>query len=142
MKLSTTYLHLLRKTPFFTELNTAQLRWTIDHSQEWEAQVGTVIVDCATTEAKDDVWILLDGGWQVETGGRVYPAGHADPGKWFSAQHATDDCRLVATEHSYVMKITGAEMRDMQSLGFAFNAHLDAGREYYRKLFGARAAQR
>ncbi|MFC0400853.1 hypothetical protein [Paraburkholderia rhizosphaerae] len=142
MKPSTTYLHLLRKTPFFAELNTAQLRWTIDHSHEWEAQIGAVIVDCTTAGSTEDVWILLDGGWQVESGARTYPAGHADPGKWFSAAHAADDCRLVATEHSYVMKISGADMRDMLSLGFAFDAHLDAGRQYYRKLFGPRSVQR
>ncbi|CAB3761626.1 hypothetical protein [Paraburkholderia solisilvae] len=143
MKPSVTYLHLLRKTPFFTSLNTAQLRWTIEHSREWEAQGGTVIVDCATSKPKDDFWILLDGGWQVETGGHIYPSGHADPGKWFSAAQATNgDCRLIATEHSYVMHITRADMDDMLSRGFPFDAHLNAGRAFYREVFGADAAQR
>jgi hypothetical protein len=91
MKPSTTYLHLLRHTPFFTSLTTVQLRWTIAHSREWEAQSGTVIVESATSQPTDDIWILLDGGWQVEAGGRVYPAGHADPGKWFSAAQASGD---------------------------------------------------
>ncbi|GAB7521376.1 hypothetical protein [Paraburkholderia sp. 2C] len=141
MKPSVTYLPLLRKTPFFTALNDAQLRWTIDHSREWEARIGSVIVDGATTAAehKDDIWILLDGGWQVEAGGRAYPAGHADPGKWFSAGQAPQDCRLVATEHSYVMKITADDMHDMLSLGFAFDAHRQAGRVYYAKLLAEHA---
>jgi hypothetical protein len=142
MKPSTTYLHLLRKTPFFTALNTAQLRWTIEHSREWEAPIGTVIVDCATSQPTDDIWILLDGGWQVETAGRAYAAGHADPGKWFSVAHASRDCRLVATERSYVMKITRADMDDMLSLGFAFDAHLEAGRAYYADLFAEHAVRR
>jgi hypothetical protein len=143
MKPSTTYLHLLRKTPFFTALNDAQLRWTIDHSREWEAQIGSVIVDCATSAAehKDDVWILLDGGWQIEAEGRAYAAGHSDAGKWFSADQAPNDCRLVATEHSYVMKIAAADMHDMLSLGFAFDSHLQAGRAYYAKAFAAHATQ-
>jgi hypothetical protein len=32
-------------------------------------------------------------------------------------------------------------MHDMLSLGFAFNAHLEAGRVYYAQLFAGRAAQ-
>jgi len=137
MKASITYLHLLRKTPFFTSLDTVQLRWTIDHSQEWEAKAHTVIVDCATGgEPKDDIWILLDGGWRVETSHGVYPAGHADAGKWFSAAQADGTCRLVTTEHSYVMKITRADMDDMLARGFRFNTHLQAGEVYYRKMFG------
>jgi NAD(P)-dependent dehydrogenase (short-subunit alcohol dehydrogenase family) len=47
MKASTTYLYLLRKTPFFTSLDTRQLRWMIEHSHEWEAQAGTVVAQCA-----------------------------------------------------------------------------------------------
>ncbi|GAB2921852.1 hypothetical protein GCM10027093_71000 [Paraburkholderia jirisanensis] len=137
MKASITYLHLLRKTPFFTGLDTVQLRWTIDHSQEWEAKARTVIVDCASgSEPKDDIWILLDGGWRVETNHGVYPAGHADAGKWFSAAQADGTCRLVTTEHSYVMKITRADMDDMLARGFRFNTHLQAGEVYYRKMFG------
>jgi hypothetical protein len=136
MKASITYLHLLRKTPFFTSLDTVQLRWTIDHSREWEAQPGTVIVDCATSAPKDDIWVLLDGGWQVETEHGVYPAGHADRGKWFSAADASGTCRLVTTEHSYVMKIARTDMDDMLSRGFRFNRHLQTGQLYYRQIFG------
>ncbi|MBP3364603.1 MAG: hypothetical protein J6L74_12550, partial [Pseudomonas sp.] len=43
MKPSITYLHLLRHTPFFTSLTTEQLRWVIDHSNEWETEAGAVI---------------------------------------------------------------------------------------------------
>lgn len=135
MKASTTYLYLLRKTPFFTALNHEQLRWTIDHSREWEAQAGTVVAECAPASKDDAYWILHDGRWQVEHNGHMYPAGHADPGKWFSARDAHGSCRLVTTEHSYVMKITRADMNDMLARGFAFNAHLEQGREYYRAIF-------
>ena len=35
------------------------------------------------------MWILLDGGWQIEAGGHAYPADHASAGKWFSAAVTT-----------------------------------------------------
>jgi hypothetical protein len=140
MKASTTYLYLLRKTPFFTSLDTQQLRWTIEHSREWEAQAGTVVAHCVQSqqehEQDGDVWVLLDGRWQVEHDGEVYPSGHADPGKWFSASVAHGDCRLIVTEHSYVMKIARADMDDMLSQGFPFETHLLQGRAYYRTIFG------
>ncbi|WP_244164082.1 hypothetical protein [Caballeronia sordidicola] len=138
MKASTTYLYLLRKTPFFTGLNHEQLRWTIDHSREWEAQAGTVVAECASTPKDDAYWILLDGRWQVERDGRAYPAGHADAGKWFSASETQGSCRLMTTEHSYVMKITRADMNEMLARGFAFSAHLSQGREYYGAMFAGR----
>ncbi|MFJ1253300.1 hypothetical protein [Cupriavidus sp. CuC1] len=135
MKASKTYLYLLKKTPFFTGLSTAQLRWTIDHSREWEVEPGTVITQCAGAAAAD-AWVLLDGGWQLEHDGRAYPAGHADPGKWFSARQASGTCRLVATGHSYVMQIARAEFDAMLAQGFAFGKHLDAGYRYYAEIFG------
>jgi hypothetical protein len=142
MKPSVTYLHLLGHTPMFTQLDTRQLRWTIDHSREWEARPGTVVAACAEhgTGRNDDIWILLDGRWQVEEKGRTHPAGHADPGKWFSGATTRGDCRLVTTELSYVMKITRADMDSMLARGFAFDGHLREGQAYYASLFG-RAAQ-
>jgi hypothetical protein len=41
----------------------------------------------------------------------------------------------VTTEHSYVMKITRADMNDMLMRGFGFGVHLEQGREYYRTMF-------
>src|SRR5258708_6133621 len=101
MKASTTYLYLLRTTPFFASLDTRQLRWTIEHSREWEAEAGTVVAHCAPGQQDDDFWILLDGRWQVEHDGEVYPSGHPDPGKWVSASAAHGNCRLVVPEHGY-----------------------------------------
>jgi hypothetical protein len=138
MKASTTYLYLLRKTPFFTSLNTQQLRWTIQHSREWEAQAGTVVAQCLQDEQEDhggDFWILLDGRWQIEHDGEAHPSGHADPGKWFRASEARGDFRLVVTEHSYVMKITRADMDDMLSQGLPLETHLRQGHAYYRAMF-------
>ncbi len=131
-----TLLHLLKDTPFFTRLTRPQLQWVIDHSREWGAPAGTVVASRITGQpASDDYWILLDGGWKVEANGTSHPAGHADPGKWFSAADVTQDCRLVTTAHSYVMQITRAEMTAMVARGFAFGAHLEAGRAYYQSLF-------
>jgi hypothetical protein len=137
MKASTTYLYLLRKTPFFTALTTGQLRWVIDHSREWEAQAGATVDDCSESSA--DLWILLDGRWQVEHDGRTWPSGHADPGKWFSSREAGSDpgaCRLVTTEHSYVMRIARVDFAAMIAQGFAFEPHIEAGETYYRTIFG------
>lgn len=132
MKQSTTYLHLLRKTPFFTQLDRNQLKWVIAHSTEWEAQPGTEISN--RLDAADHVWVLLDGGWQVEQGGKAYAAGHADPAKWYggaSAAMLPADSRLVATAHSYVMRIRRGDLDEMLKRGFAFDAHLRQGAAFY-----------
>lgn len=136
MKESVTWLHLLRHTPFFTELNKQQLRWVIDHSKEWEVQPGTVIATVEVGQAlADDMWILLDGGWQLETCGRLYPAGHSDPAKWYSALDVANPSRLVTTQKSFVMRIKRSDMNEMLRQGFAFNAHLQSGMEFYRAVF-------
>ena len=143
MKPSVTYLHLLKHTPFFTSLTTEQLRWVIGHSHEWEAQPATVFTQCDSsahgTASDKGIWILLDGGWQIEYGQQSYPAGHASAGKWFSATVTDRPCSLVTTEHSYVMKIERADFDAMLEQGFAFDPHLDAGRRYYSELFAAPA---
>lgn len=138
MQASTTYLYLLKNTPFFTRLSQPQLRWVIANSREWEAAPGTLIADCAVPS--DDIWILLDGGWQIEREGKHFPAGHADAGKWFSARETHGACKLVTNERSYVMKIERPAMDAMLAQGFAFAAHLESGRAYYRALFAGAAA--
>lgn len=143
MEPSVTYLHLLKHTPFFTRLTTAQLRWVIGHSHEWEARAGTVVAQCngdATQGVQDRaIWILLDGGWQIDAAGHTYPADHASAGKWFSAAVTQRPCRVVTTEHSYVMKIERADFDAMLAQGFAFGPHIDAGRRYYDELFAVPA---
>ncbi|WP_411571660.1 hypothetical protein [Pectobacterium cacticida] len=52
MKSSITYLHLLRYTQFFTQLDTGQLRWVIQHSREWEVQPGTFLVSDVLAEER------------------------------------------------------------------------------------------
>lgn len=132
----TTYLHLLKDTPFFTALTRPQLKWVIDHSSEWEVRAGTVLASCATGEpASDDLWILLDGGWRVDAHGKQHPAGNADPGKWFSATVASHSCQLVVTKKSYVMKIARVDIDGMLEKKFAFDPHLETGKTYYRTLF-------
>lgn len=142
MEPSVTYLHLLKHTPFFTSLTSAQLRWVIGHSHEWEARAGTVVAQCndgATNTRDQAMWILLDGGWQIESAGHPYPADHASAGKWFSAAVTDRSCRVVTTEHSYVMNIERADFDAMLAQGFAFGPHVDAGRRYYSELFTAPA---
>jgi len=135
MKPSITYLHLLRNTPFFTALTTAQLRHVIDHSREWEVSAGAPILGNATAEGRDDVWVLLDGGWELHYRGQVLRSGHADAGKWFSAASLGPEAfELVANEHSYVMQIPAQDMDAMLAQGFDFTPHLDAGRALYRRL--------
>ncbi|PNQ90666.1 hypothetical protein CCU68_20660 [Pseudomonas gingeri NCPPB 3146 = LMG 5327] len=137
MKPSITYLHLLRHTPFFTALSSDQLQWVIDHSREWEAEEGSVIASSAQANAPAaDYWILLDGGWRVEYAGHSFPSGHAAPGKWFNLREAQGaDCVLSTTEHSYVMRITEADMQVMLEKGFAFGPHLGSGHAYYGSIF-------
>ena len=141
---SITYLHLLRNTPFFTALNTDQLRWVIDHSHEWSADAGAVISRCDHASSTDhDYWVLLDGGWQLSLNGKKVGAasGHADPGKWFNAQQVEGNaCALVITEHSYVMRISAADMQTMLARGFAFRQHLASGEAYYAVQSGRASA--
>lgn len=133
MKQSTTYLHLLKKTPFFTSLDKSQLKWVIAHSTEWEAQAGMQISDKAQADAY--VWILLDGGWQIEQKGAVLKAGHADPAKWYGGKGAgllPADSRLVANQHSYVMRIARTDFDAMLANNFNFTEHLREGEAFYR----------
>jgi hypothetical protein len=135
MKQSVTYLHLLRKTPFFTALDRSQLKWVIDHSTEWEVGAGVEISN--RLDGTGYLWVLLDGGWQVEQGGKVYPAGHADPAKWYGGAQAAllpSDSRLVANQHSYVMRIARADFEQMLQQRFAFDAHLRQGEAFYADL--------
>ena len=137
MKPSITYLHLLRHTPFFTSLTTEQLRWVIDHSNEWETEAGAVIAKRDQGGASaPDTWILLDGGWQVHYNGHTFASGHGDAGKWFNMGETQGaDCALITTGHSYIMRITEADMNTMLEQGFTFGPHLEAGRRYYQSIF-------
>lgn len=135
MKPSVTYLHLLRHTPFFTELTTDQLRWVIGHSREWEVTTGQPIVTPESPNDFNGYWILLDGGWDLIVGGQRYPSGHADPGKWFNRDRVSNhDYRLTANDHSYVMHIAAADMDDMLARGFRLDRHLAAGKQFYSGL--------
>jgi signal-transduction protein with cAMP-binding, CBS, and nucleotidyltransferase domain len=132
MKQSVTYLHLLTKTPFFTSLDKAQLKWVIAHSTEWEVQPGTEISN--QQNANLYMWVLLDGGWQVEQGGQVLKAGHADAAKWYGGvrpELLPADSRLVVTEHSYVMRIARPDFDEMLSKKFDFSRHLIQGTAFY-----------
>lgn len=135
MKASVTYVHLLRHTPFFTELTDDQLKWVIKHSREWEAPAGTVIDSRAEgVNPSSDLWILLDGGWQIETKNSSYTAGNDNPGKWYQSSAMQLGNRLVTTQRSYVMRIKAAEMEDMLAKGFKFDSHLSEGKDWYSRI--------
>jgi len=129
---SVTYLHLLRHTPFFTSLTTDQLRWTINHSKEWQIKTAGVI---ATNKDDADYWVLLDGGWQLSCNQNNHHSKHDEAGKWFNPRVANKECQLIATSPSYVMRIKDVDMQDMLNKGFDFRHHLDAGFNYYHTLF-------
>ncbi|CAG2143116.1 hypothetical protein CUPL110328_04325 [Cupriavidus plantarum] len=135
---SITYLHLLRHTPFFTGLDTDQLRWVIAHSREWEVRPGGTIASSTRPghpDASAGYWVLLDGGWTLRVGDHIVSSRHADPGKWFDQDLlGVQPFALVATEHSYVMHIARDQMDDMLARRFAFGRHLDAGRSLYRAI--------
>lgn len=136
MNASTTYLHLLAKTPFFTALSRAQLQWVIDHSREWSVVPGAEIA--ASTRSAGSFWVLLDGDWQIEHAGRSVKAGRADPAKWYGGRDmlalGIGDTRLVAIAKSYVMQIQQVDLDEMLQRGFAFGPHLQDGVAFYRSL--------
>jgi hypothetical protein len=132
MKASVTYLHLLRHTPFFSEFNDEQLNWVIKHSREWDAPAGTVIDSrVAGAAASPDLWILLDGRWQVETKYSTHAADNAAPGKWYISAATLSESRLVTTGRSYVMRIKASDMEDMLVQNFPFGGQLSIGRAWY-----------
>lgn len=137
---SVTYLRLLRKTPFFVGLGDEQLQWAIDHSREWRVKAGDEITGSAL--GPDNFWVLLDGGWQVEQGATVRPAGHADPAKWYGGAELQalklQPTRLVATAPSYVMHIRWADlqqMRQQRGFGPVFDPQLREGLAFYKANF-------
>ncbi|MDN2712431.1 hypothetical protein O0880_23725 [Janthinobacterium sp. SUN118] len=135
MQASVTYPHLLRKTPFFTQLTAAQLRTVIAQSHEWEVRAGTVIA--SSGDADGAIWILLDGGWQVEAGGKIHPALHDGAGKWYGGDAVRGTAlasRLVANRHSYVLRIAAADFARMREQGYDFDAHVRQGEQYYGQL--------
>ena len=132
MKQSVTYLHLLKKTPFFSALDKDQLKWVIAHSTEWEARAGMEVSN--RLDANDYLWVLLDGGWQVEQGGQVLAAGHADAAKWYGGRASAllpPDSRLLANQHSYVMRIARADFDEMLNRSFDFAEHMRQGVAFY-----------
>lgn len=133
-KPSVTLLHLLRRTPFFVGLDDTQLQWAIDHSREWSVPAGSEI--SAQTPGPDHVWILLDGGWQVDRGGRVERAGNADPAKWFGGAelHALGPPgRLVATSASYVMVMRWSDLQTLRARNPPIDKQLQDGLRHYRE---------
>lgn len=131
---SVTHLHLLAKVPFFDALSRDRLQWVIDHSREWSAAAGAEIA--ATGAGADRFWVLLDGGWRVEQGGRSVGAGHADPAKWYGGRAMLalgGSTRLVATMHSYVIEIAQPDLDEMVRSGFEIEAHLQRGLQFYEQ---------
>jgi len=121
---SVTYLHLLRHTPFFTLLNSEQLKWVIEHSEEWAVTTGGVITN---HKGDPDYWILLDGTWQLSCDQQNHPSKHYYAVKWFNPNIANDDCKLIATSPSYVMRIKSPVMHEMINRGFTFKHNLGTG---------------
>ncbi|CAH2788814.1 MAG: FIG00465890: hypothetical protein [uncultured Paraburkholderia sp.] len=144
MQASVTSLHLLKHTPFFTSLTADQLRWASAHSQKWKAQADALITQRESapvhgTQPEHTLWILLDGNWRIEWTHAhallVSESNHAGTGKWFSATVTDKPFRLVAAEHSYVMRIEHVDFENILKQGFACDSHLDAGRRYYATIF-------
>ena len=135
MQPTVTHLPLLRHTPFFSELDTAQLRWVIQHSREWEVQPGETIASSLQTGSDGGYWVLLDGGWDLTYQGRGHSSGNADPGKWFHCNHAMEQpFALVANDVSYVMNFTTQDLEVMLERGFRLHHHLTAGKKFYDQL--------
>ena len=64
MKPATTYLYLLRDTPFFIGLSDQQLKFVIDNSMEYEVEKGGVISVCSEGSRRRKK--LLDPiGWEM-----------------------------------------------------------------------------
>ena len=136
MKPATTYLYLLRDTPFFIRLSDQQLKFVIDNSMEYEVEKGGVISVCSEeVEDEKSYWILLDGKWGLNYQDTIYPSDHGEAGKWYSPFFAPKkDCRLIMLEHGYVMKLSENSLTEMLNKGFNLHSQLDLGKSYYQSF--------
>ena len=136
MKPATTYLYLLKDTPFFIGLSDQQLKFVIDNSIEYEIEKGGVISVCSNeNEDEKSYWILLDGKWALNYQETNYPSDHGEAGKWYSPLFPPkEDCYLIMLERGYVMKLSENSLTEMLNKGFNFHSHLDLGKSYYQSF--------
>lgn len=127
----------LRQVPFFAELNDQQLQWVVNHSRQWQTPRGAVLESRVTgVPVSSDVWVLLNGGWQVDTQADSHPSGNESPGKWYSSAQTHGDNRLVTSRQSNVMRIRATDMEKMLAQNFPFSKHFIAGRTWYLHIAG------
>lgn len=139
MRPTTSYLHLLRHTPFFTSLTDTQLKFVIDNSKEWAVDKGGVISQCnGDMSVNDSFWILLDGQWALTYQQSSYLSAKNTSGKWYQINTLKSAgivpqkaCTLVMHESGYVMKITEETMTQMRNKNFDFTSHLQDGAQHY-----------
>jgi hypothetical protein len=132
---SVSHLHLLRQAPFFTGLDDDHLRWILDHSREWKVVAGEEI--STSNQGADSFWVLLDGGWEIESGTRRLQSGPAEAAKWYGGAefHALDrPSRLVATGPGYVINLRWSEVEKLRKQAPTIERHLDIGLARYRSF--------
>ncbi|RBP47836.1 hypothetical protein DES53_101636 [Roseimicrobium gellanilyticum] len=130
-----TFIPLLALTPFFMRLESEQLMWVMDNSQEWMAGSETPIV--SNHDAGRSIWILVDGSWRVEYERQHFTATRSDAGCWFGSEEMPafkGRVRLVTTSPSYILNMTNESLREMLELGFDIRKNLDRGIQYYHRL--------
>lgn len=133
-----TFIPLLSRTPFFMKLARDQLQWVINHSQEWMVSAGTVV--CTSPNAGENLWVLLDGNWEVESGGIKHQAMQSDPGNWYGSERMAEfpgESRVVATSASYVLKVSSENVQHMLDNDFDISRSLERGLDYYRRILGS-----
>lgn len=130
---SVTHFHLLRQAPFFNGLDDDRLRWVIEHSREWKVIAGEEI--STSNQGADSFWVLLDGGWEIESGTRRLLSGPAEAAKWYGGAefHALDrPSRLVATVPGYVINLRWSDIERLRKQAPTVERHLGSGLERYR----------
>ncbi|URV28959.1 hypothetical protein [Burkholderia gladioli] len=136
IKPAVTYFYRLRGTQLSTALTTTQKERLFEHTKGWKPLEISVIATCENAAAEADTgidyWILFDGRWPREYGGKKVFARHADAGKWFVVFVSNGgNCRLVATVHSYVVRITQSDILSVFRNWLNFATRLEVGLEHY-----------
>ncbi len=127
---------LLRQAPFFAGLDDARLHWVAEHSRGWQVVAGEEISN--SNQDADSFWVLLDGGWEIESGTRRLGSGPAEAAKWYGGAEFRSlerPTRLVATVPGHVVNLRWADLESLRKQSPSIDDHLDRGLARYRAFF-------
>ncbi len=122
----------LSKVPFFSALSRKQLQQVAEEAEEFGFEANQVVrEESAVTDA---FWILLYGSWKMErflsNGSKPLVYETDKIGTWHSGIEVIDaiaPVKVLATSHSYIMRVPLPLMNKWIKEGFPIAGHLLSG---------------